>query len=307
MKVGANGWRGGAGLIAEVVSVCALVLAVCTSAIASEAAERSRYNDAVDYCRTKPGQLVLREDRSVFCFDGQVPLGQQDAIDYCRSKPGQVIRNPDQSILCHNGFAWPQRDVSSLNGLQEGGLFVVRSLGGSGLEALRLSMLLAEKRATVVIYGYCISACALTFFIASGRTHVTKDALVAWHHGWSEGRMCDEIHPRTKRLTRTWCGVDYHPELRKLGDAFFPKRVVILQNFGLDHPPQSVQMAKVLRSRFEGTGTYPSVVWMWNPRYYRSTLKTDITYESYPTSQDEVDELSVRYFGPGALQILHDP
>ena len=43
---------------------------------------------------------------------------------------------------------------------------------------------------------------------------------------------------------------------------------------------------------FEDTGSYPDILWTWNPRYYASILKTKIVYEAYPRSQDEVDDMA---------------
>jgi hypothetical protein len=100
-----------------------------------------------------------------------------------------------------------------------------------------------------------------------------------------------------------------------LAAPFFKKRVINWEDYSLENPPQSAYMAKMLRYRFESAGTYPSVVWMWNPRYYKTTLKTEIMYDSYPESQDRVDELVLHHFGDGAKglfgprggRVLHDP
>ena len=50
-------------------------------------------------------------------------------------------------------------------------------------------------------------------------------------------------------------------------------------------------------------------MWMWNPRYYESALKTVVCYEKYPADQDEVDALMRRFFGKdaGSGIVLHDP
>jgi hypothetical protein len=44
--------------------------------------------------------------------------------------------------------------------------------------------------------------------------------------------------------------------------------------------------------------------WMWNPRFYKAVFKTKVTYEAYPESQAEVDEIAVRI---GYRGVLYDP
>jgi hypothetical protein len=47
---------------------------------------------------------------------------------------------------------------------------------------------------------------------------------------------------------------------------------------------------------------------MWHPRNYKSAIRTQITYEAYPETQEEVDILTRRFFGPYERGlILHDP
>jgi hypothetical protein len=59
-----------------------------------------------------------------------------------------------------------------------------------------------------------------------------------------------------------------------------------------------------LRTVFEQTAKVPRGRWMWNPRFYRTAVKTEICYENYPESQSEVDELAARFrLGP----FIYDP
>src|SRR5207244_2281214 len=88
----------------------------------------------------------------------------------------------DRQILCFDGEIANYINISLARNLNEGGLFVVRSFGGYQVPAIDLSDLLRERRATVVVYDYCLSACAEFFFVASHQTFVVKDTLVAWHH-----------------------------------------------------------------------------------------------------------------------------
>jgi hypothetical protein len=72
---------------------------------------------------------------------------------------------------------------------------------------------------------------------------------------------------------------------------------------GLD-PPQSNHARRMLKNMMDGTGAFPGVAWMWNPRFYKNVLKTKITYEAYPESQAEVDEIVARF---GFRPVVFDP
>jgi hypothetical protein len=52
------------------------------------------------------------------------------------------------------------------------------------------------------------------------------------------------------------------------------------------------------------TGALPELLWMWNPRFYKAVFKTKVTYEAYPESQAEVDEIAARI---GYRRVLYDP
>lgn len=258
----------------------------CSNVTGFASSDREAYAAAVSYCRTKPNQLLLSEDRSIFCFDGKVS---------------------------------PERNVSSLDALGTEGFFVVRSQGGSGVAAARIATLLEQKRATVVVYDYCFSACA-SFFVAAGfRTYVVRDSIVAWHHGWGGWLRCDpmdaarligeqrstdkffcsELDERQQRLLE---------ELRSLAEPFFKRRVIDIKKFSLENPPQSTHLARIVQSRFDSTGYVPDVLWMWNPRYHKATLRTEVIYEAYPGSQEEVDVVTRRLFGKSVNSfVLHDP
>jgi hypothetical protein len=248
--------------------------------------ERARYEAAVAYCRSKPNQLSLNEDRSLFCFDGKVSAEQ---------------------------------DVSSLGALDNGGLFVVRSPGGGSIAAARIATVLEEKQATVVVYDYCISACAVYFVVAPVRTYIRRNSIVAWHHGWSGWLACDPVETSGldgwRRSTKRSCSElpqedrQSLDELRSIAEPFFKRRVIDPQRHNLGSPPRSAHIARILRSKFEGTGHVPDVAWMWNPRYAKATLRTEVIYEAYPESQDDVDALTRRFYGRHVRSghVLHDP
>jgi len=127
----------GARQVIAAASIAAGFLVSSGTAFALTEADRALYAAAVKYCRNNPDRLVLNDEKKIFCFDGKVT---------------------------------EESDVSSLKALDYEGLFVVRSSGGSAIAAARIATLLEAMRATVVIYDYCLSACASFFFIAPART-----------------------------------------------------------------------------------------------------------------------------------------
>jgi hypothetical protein len=241
--------------------------------------EKARYALAVEYCRRNVERpMSLSVDRQTLCFDGPVEYGL---------------------------------NFSRIRDLKERGLFVVRSPGGSMSTAIAISDLLETKRATVVIYDYCLSACANYFFMASDRTYVLERAVVAFHFFKTRLPGCARIGSTADnedtRLIVELCeearSADYSDlwQALKLDDKFYKKRVIDRQ-YG--SPPQSSHIRRYLKGLFEDTGRFPDVLWMWNPRFYRSAVKTEICYEQYPESQSEVDELAARF---QLGQVIFDP
>jgi hypothetical protein len=267
--------------VAEVVALCALVL-VWWGTEKSHAqvpdAEKARYAEALAYCRGDvPRPMALRNDNRVLCFDGVL---------------------------------FPAQDVSLTKSLEEDGVFAVRSRGGYITTAAALADLLRDRHATVVVYDYCLSACASYLLLASVKTFVLRDTLVAWHYTIDPLWCPSLVKPRDggpKRLEKWPCS-DAPAEIqagdqarRYLNNKFYRGRTV---DPLFDDPPESFTIRKILRSMFEGTGRYPEVLWTWNPRYYASTLKTKIVYEAYPGSQDEVDAMVSKLDLP---RVIYDP
>jgi hypothetical protein len=273
--------------IAACIGVSSLV--ACSPAVVPTELDRAHYSAAVTYCRSKPGQLVLNEEKSIFCFDGDVK---------------------------------PERDTSSLEQLNSEGLFVVRSRGGLTIEAARLAKMLEDREVTVVVYDYCASACASFFFIASVRTYVMKDSIVAWHYGSRRRTVCEEFgsdylsidgtwYPTRKRCYEHTEGIsEGFKQLRSTLMPFFTRRVVDPNQYDFFvAPPQSKHIERILEPKLRGTAKNPEEVWMWNPRYYKSVLKTEVFYEKYPASQEEVDALMERLFEKNweGSAVLYDP
>jgi hypothetical protein len=105
------------------------------------------------------------------------------AVEFCRGKVKRPMAfDLDKRVLCFDGLLIPEQDISLAKALEENGLFVVRSPGGDIGTAIALADLLLERRATVVVYDYCLSACASYPLMASTKAFVLKDTLVAWHY-----------------------------------------------------------------------------------------------------------------------------
>ena len=181
------------------------------------------------------------------------------AVEYCRgtiSRP--MALSSDRQVLCFDGDVVRDMDVSLARSLNEGGLFVVRSSGGSEASAILLSDLIRERRGTVVVYDYCLSACAVFFLIASHQTFVVKGTLVAWHYPQSTDAsrpLCTSlqvpIDGGPKKLRRGPCQSD-SPEFGAFREGgheyvrrFFEKRAVSPL---FEAPPDSLYVRKIIRS-----------------------------------------------------------
>ncbi len=233
------------------------------------------------------------------------------AVEYCRGNVSRPMAlSPDEQILCFDGKATDDLDVSSALGLKENGLFVVRSPGGNPDVAVALSRIVRDRQATVVVHGYCLSACASFFLIASHQSYVLKGVLVAWHYP----RSVDPARPdctyvieppdgKLKKLQRGSCrpggehGAGYSPEVAR----FFAERVI---DPLFDHPPDSLYVRRILRNLYGDTGVFRDVLWTLHPRYYPVLFKAKIFYEAYPQSQEEVDKMAARR---GLGRVIYDP
>jgi hypothetical protein len=268
--------------LCTLVSFCGFLLGSLNCAIshAPAASETFAYESAVAYCRgnvTRP--IALSDDRTTLCFDGGIS----------------------------------NQDFSPIERLKENGLFVVRSPGGSVAAAIAVANLLRDKNAIVVVYDYCISACAHYLLIASDQTAVRKSTIVAWHFmrglecsemksydaGWPE-RLQVEVCPSV-----SWEQQRDYREAEALSLRFYTERTLVPGLFGGGFDtPQSIHITKMLKSMSNETGALPELLWMWNPRFYKAVFKTKVTYEAYPESQAEVDEIAARI---GYRRVLYDP
>jgi len=222
------------------------------------------------------------------------------AAEYCAGEVARPLAlSPDQRILCFDGLFYPNQDLSLVDELQVGGLFVVRSFGGDEVAIMGLAERLRGRNATVVVRSYCLLGCASYFVVASGMTIILKDALVAWGPLVVDGFCLGLRNALDKGLPRLDIGPCGKPLLRTPGPiyemrlAFMSLRRV---NDDFEEPPESTFIRRALRKNIDwkrATET-SGLMWTWHPRYQQSSVKTKIVYERYPDSQEEVAALAER-------------
>jgi hypothetical protein len=225
--------------------------------------------------------------------------------------PGYVSLRKDGTILCFDGPIRADQSPKLFHELKQDGFFVMRSPGGYGYSSMLLANILREKNATVIVYDYCLSACANYFLIAASKTYVRKDTIVAWHGGM-RGYDCglvgiEEVRKGFRRqydLTEDDAAkrADEFCKGAELAGTFFKQR-------GIDdrhtHAPQTAYTYKMVRMATSQRLDKRSIFWMWNPKNHGDHFKSRVIYESYPTSQDHVEEILRRLRLP--LQVYYDP
>jgi hypothetical protein len=106
-------------------------------------------------------------------------------------------------------------------------------------------------------------------------------------------RKCHATFPNVDSSTR---------ELIQLKKKFYKERAFSW----MEEPPESIAIRKILIRMFSKTGKIPdNVYWTWNPRYHARSIATNIVYETYPQSQEEVDAIVARIGLPNA--VIYDP
>jgi hypothetical protein len=233
------------------------------------------------------------------------------AAEYCRGAvPRPMSLSSDNRVLCFDGWVDDGMDLRLARELADHGLFVVRSLGGNVTTAIALSDLLRDRHATVVVYDYCLSACASYLLFASNQSYVLKESLVAWRNSVSGLDNCTSLKVPPdggpKKLQRVPCpdisseNRTKHKAIMVAVNRFYSERTFAPL---FDPPPESLHIRRALTNLYKETGVDPNVAWMLNPRY-RTAFKTKIEYEAYPENQEEVDAMVARlHLG----KILYDP
>jgi hypothetical protein len=233
------------------------------------------------------------------------------AVDYCRGPvPRPMALSSDRRILCFDGWVDDGMDMSLARDLEKNGLFIVRSFGGHAPTTIALSYLLRDRHASVVVYDYCVAACASYFLIASDQTYIIEGSLVAWRPFASGFADCTSLKVSRdqgpKKVQRVPCpgnrfeDIAKHKAVVSAVNRFYSERTV---DPVVEPPPDSFRVRRLLKNLYDETGSYPNVAWTLNPRYH-AAFKTKILYEAYPKSQQEVDAVVARlHLG----RVIYDP
>lgn len=260
-----------------------LVGIACVLAVSLNAAQSGfdRVSSAVNYCLSYRNSVKISDDHTTLCFDGEIDADQVSA---------------------------PFRQ------LKQNGFFVTRSPGGYDNVAINLSNILREKNATVIIYDYCLSACANYFLIASFKTYVLKNSIVAWHGGppkvdCSAGSiehvkkfLRDRRYLRDKDSGEAVPSAELLCQTSELLKAFFKEREIEDRHI---YQPQTEFTKKMTHFATIEPANKRRVFWMWNPKNHGDYFKSRIIYESYPSSQDEVNQMSSR--SQLGIRVIYDP
>lgn len=237
------------------------------------------------------------------------------AVEFCRgdvSRPMAI--SADQELLCFDGRFDKDMDLSSVAKLREGGLFVIRSSGGEIVPAIALSNLLRDRHAIVVVYDYCLSACANYAVIASYQTFVLKGALVAWDYESSDPGYpsCAELRMRKTRdgsfrlqlgSCRPASSDQFACRAALLAEGRFYRERTVDPYF--EPPPDNLYVRRTVRNLYRDTDAYHHIMWTLNPRYCQRLFKTKMFYEQYPESPSEVDEMVARL--NLKITVIYDP
>ena len=216
------------------------------------------------------------------------------AVDYCSDPTTAVDEertsrlSEDHTILCFDGRISAHLDLWPLRQLENNGFFVIRSIGGDIFMAMKIADALWEKNATVII------RVANAILIASKRSYVLADTIIAWHGGLAD---CEdpEVAAALARLHRSCTVVDW-------AGTFFAKR-------GIDRrytiKPPTHYTRKMFDIVLQAAPNKRAVFWMWHPKSHGDHFKDRIVYESYPDSQESVDAI-VRRFRL-YIRVVYDP
>ena len=225
--------------------------------------------------------------------------------------PSHIWLSKDRTILCFDGQIRADQDPKLFHELKQDGFLVMRSPGGYGYPSMLLANILREKNATVIVYDYCLSACANYFLIAGSKTYVRRDTIVAWHGGTPK-YDCNWLGPdEMRKRFRRWYDLaeddaakqaDEFCKTADLAAAFFKERGIDDRHI---YSPQTAYTYKMVHMAKSQRMDKRSIFWMWNPKNQGDYFKSRVIYESYPTSQDHVEEILRRLRIP--LQVYYDP
>jgi hypothetical protein len=239
-------------------------------------------------------------------------------VEYCTQFAAGAA-NDDPDKMCFDADFFKDMDLSWVEKLANGGIFVIRSRGGYVESALRLAEILYRKNAIVVLRDYCFSACANYLLPATGQAYVMPKTLVGWHGGpkkipcqryeiylaardallkqdGPDGFPLPELTGLDK--LRPLKGRDPRREMQEPPEAFYcrvlQQQLQFFAKRKLDDRYIYQSTTSATRAAYEERErqiTRLHLVWMWHPKNQRGYFSSNIVYFDYPKSQAEVDAL----------------
>jgi hypothetical protein len=202
---------------------------------------------------------------------------------YCSTATHSIMLSKDRMVLCFDGKIEHDLDIGIFNNLKDRGLFVIRSAGGYPDVAMAFANILRAKDATVILYDYCLSACANYVLVASNRTYVTKGTIIAWHS--VPRTLLPIIYCRGKHLEQL------HQSYReRYGEEYKP--------WHLDGICRESELSLTFFKDRQIDDRYT------RPKNHGDYFKSRITYESYPT-EDEAGLFASKW--SDRLRLFYDP
>jgi hypothetical protein len=266
---------------------CSLSAAVVLIILFAAAALRTALSAPASESQARSAAITQAVEH---CADQMAPTGPQ----YWHKWRPIVVLSESRTVLCFDGRISDDLELWPFRQLHDRGILVIRSPGGNQLAAIAVANLLLQKRITVVVRDFCLSACANALLIASDRTHVLRNAVVAWNGGLSGCRE-PEVDVALSRLELPCYNVGVVRD-------FFRARVISDQHTIL---PQTLYTKSRFAAVVRSASNKQSVLWMWHPANHRDYFRNQIAYEAYPEHQEAVDAV-IRKFGLH-LRIVYDP
>jgi hypothetical protein len=226
-------------------------------------------------------------------------------LAFCSQYNNSSKLSEDRNILCFDGLIRDDIDLKNFDSLNTGGVLVIRSGGGNIIKAMQIADILLEKRAEVIIHDYCLSACANAILVASRKTYVAANTIVAWHYSGIPSIVCGvristlPMDPAAKQQN------DYYDEYCKhsqLLNNFYKRRGI---DDAFTRRPPTISTRRIFQLTVQQAADKDKILWMWNPANFDTALKEKVWFQSYPESQDEVDVIIKRL--RLRIRVIYDP
>ena len=218
-------------------------------------------------------------------------------VRLCAQARSRLSLLNNETVLCMRGQITSDLDLDQVRKLRNNGHFVVRSSGGTGRVAMQIADILHEKKASVIVYDHCLSACANFLLVAGDRTFVKANTVVAWH-STPEMWHCRPEIPQVRQADCEAATREYSASRSE----FFKKRGI--DPFYTYEPP--TPRAKEARRILLGSGiSERQIFWMWHPNSYKDHFNGRVMFESYPAN--EADTQRIMQQQNLTFRLIYDP